>query len=289
MNILVTGYSGFIGQRLVPRLLTEGHTVLCAGRRPPEGDFASHSRYQACDLVDGSGLADLPWRQVDAVVHLAAAGVKSSHRFWPECLAVNIVGLQHLLTTMGRLAEVQRVVVTGTFYEKLVETNPVLWENPYVATKWTAAQSVQAWAQHFGGSTCLLQLFQAYGPGDSQGNVLSYVKGALQAGRVAKLGSGKSRRDWLHIEDAVAGICTSLQLPTQNRFNVYDVGSGELHSIREAAEQLADVMNKPRDLLDFDWKRDRHDLGIELAATQKIPGWAPRYSFGAGLQAFAQA
>lgn len=288
MNTLITGYSGFIGQRLLPRLLADGHGVICAGRRPPEGTLPTGCRYYTCDLVDGTGLNELPWAEVEAVVHLASAGVKSSHRFWPECLAVNIVGLQHLLAALSRISKVQRLVVTGTFYERLVETNPVLWENPYVATKWTATQSLQAWANHFSGVTSMLHLFQVYGPGDSQGNVLSYIKSALETGKVAKLGSGRSRRDWLYIEDAVDAICHTLRLSQVDRFRAYDVGAGELHSIREAAELLADFAGKPRDLLDFDWKRDRHDTGIELAATHVIPDWTPRLDFAAGLKAFSQ-
>ena len=282
MKIVITGYSGFIGQRLVPRLLSGNHQLVFAGRRAPGGQ--SPGQFVRCDLADGTGLDSIQWNEVDAVIHLASAGVKSSHRFWPECLAVNIVGLQHLLSSVSTSSRVNRVIVTGTFYERIVETNPVLWDNPYVATKWTASQSLKAWAKHFKGNATLLHLFQIYGPGDDPGNVLTYIRTALQNNKVSKLGSGKSRRDWLHVDDAVSAILTALERPQEPSFSAYDVGSGELRSIREAAELLADNMMVSRELLDFDWKRDRHDVGIELVATNIMPEWTPSFSFSEGLK-----
>jgi len=52
----------------------------------------------------------------------------------------------------------------------------------------------------------------------------------------------------------------------------YDLGTGESHSLRYVAEQLADRMGKPRSLLVFDQAKDRGDTEIKDFAKKRVPG-----------------
>ena len=54
MNILLTGITGYIGSRLAPRLLREGHTIRGLSRHP--GRLASDFPVLAGDAVTGAGL-----------------------------------------------------------------------------------------------------------------------------------------------------------------------------------------------------------------------------------------
>ncbi|MCS6244884.1 MAG: NAD(P)-dependent oxidoreductase [Opitutus sp.] len=288
MKILLTGYTGFIGSKLLAELLIAHHQVVCLGRRPPPLARSSLYEYVKCDLADNNGMEQVDWAGLDVVIHLASAGVKAAHRFWPECLATNIVGQQNLLSWVAQYKNIKKIIIAGTFYEKIVYENPVLWDNPYVATKWTASESFKAWAQHAGCISVLLHFFQVYGPGDESGNVLSYTKNSLRSGLVAKLGGGKSRRDWIYLDDAVGALMVALtNLSADPGFSAYDVGSGELHSIRETVEFMATRIGASPDLLEFDAKRDRHDAGVELAAQRFLPGWNPVYNYKAGLTQFS--
>ncbi len=63
-TIFVTGASGYIGGRLVPRLLDRGYSVRCLARQPQKLEartWASHPRVEivAGDVGDREGLADL--------------------------------------------------------------------------------------------------------------------------------------------------------------------------------------------------------------------------------------
>ena len=54
MNILVTGATGTIGPKLVPRLVAQGHQVTCLARDPQrlESNNWSHVRILKADALD---------------------------------------------------------------------------------------------------------------------------------------------------------------------------------------------------------------------------------------------
>ena len=66
MRILVTGISGYIGSRLVPRLLADGHEVVGLSRRPDLGGLVPVVRG---DAVAGHGL-EQAFEGVDAAYFL---------------------------------------------------------------------------------------------------------------------------------------------------------------------------------------------------------------------------
>ena len=67
MNILITGVSGYVGSRLAPRMLRDGHLVRGMSRNPPDGD--SEIPIVAADAVSGVGL-DRALRGIDVAYFL---------------------------------------------------------------------------------------------------------------------------------------------------------------------------------------------------------------------------
>ena len=105
MKVLLTGATGFVGRHVLDLLLQEGRTVVCFGRRPAVSSIQTGQLVNVIgDLATGSGLQEVPWRDIDAVIHLAASGVKAKHRVWADALSVNVVGTQRLLATVAALA-----------------------------------------------------------------------------------------------------------------------------------------------------------------------------------------
>jgi uncharacterized protein YbjT (DUF2867 family) len=72
MRILVLGATGYVGSRLVPHLLEDGHEVLAASSSVPDPDrFGWDPRVRAlrCDVTDATAVA-AALKGVDAVVYL---------------------------------------------------------------------------------------------------------------------------------------------------------------------------------------------------------------------------
>src|SRR5260370_17016894 len=76
MRVFMTGATGLVGTRLVPRLRERKDDVLVLTRRP---DFARERLDPACVIIEGDPMQPGPWmdavRDADAVIHLARENV----------------------------------------------------------------------------------------------------------------------------------------------------------------------------------------------------------------------
>ena len=292
-RVLITGVSGFVGQKLAARFLAAGHQVLGVDLRAAEFAFAedAHFEFVALDLTDASAVAKLPWEGIDLLYHLAAAGVKAATRQWPLCVQVNVMGtaalFQALLTRVQVGQPVPRIVYTKTYYEDHLEALPAFRENPYVLSKIAATRWLEAVAPLYPQSITIAKVFQVYGPGDDPHNVLSYAARTLKDGEKATFGSGKSLRDWIYIDDFIQGLiaCGADHGSGLHRF---DLGSGERHSIREMVEMIAESCGADASQLEFDPAKDRGDTEIEDWAKHLPPDFNIGYSKAEGLRALVE-
>src|SRR5438552_1162431 len=89
MRVFVTGGTGLVGGRLVPRLLQRGDEVVLLTRRPD----AARARFPACAVVGGDPMQAGAWADAvadcDAVVHLAGENVFA--RRWNESVKKMLV------------------------------------------------------------------------------------------------------------------------------------------------------------------------------------------------------
>jgi nucleoside-diphosphate-sugar epimerase len=279
--IFLTGATGFLGNALLKRLLDSGESVYVLSRSPlPEQAGCTQVRG---DITQDAWVDRIPWTEIGTVFHLAAAGVKASRRSWAETLEVNVVGTQRLLNILiSRAAQAPQLIATGTFYEDSLATNLALRENPYISTKAAAAKLVLNWSKIYKGPVRLAKVFQCYGPGDDPGSVLSYAARNLMAGTSATFGSGLGQRDWIHLNDAVSAL-VACSFDNSGGVARYDIGTGELHSLREAIETLKDLSASTSELT-FDPAKDRPDVGIALKARSLPPAWQPSMTFTQGLK-----
>jgi nucleoside-diphosphate-sugar epimerase len=289
MKLFVTGATGFLGSHFLRAALEEGHEVTALRRSAtseprlalpvaPRWLEKGISEVTAYDLAEH-----------DALVHLAATGVKASARSWTKTLETNVLGTIRLFETARRCSSAPPAfVMTRTFYEDLVAQEPRLNENPYIATKRVASEAVRLRAGDYKAPVVLVRVFQVYGPLDEPTNVLSYAAAQFARREKAELGSGHGRRDWIRVRDAAAGLLaavSSVQGMPPALVQDIDLGSGRLCSIREMVERLASIAGLDADVAcDFDPARDRADVGVELAALKPLHTHAHSAEPEAGLK-----
>ena len=202
MRILITGNSGAIGSRLWKRLELYGTDHYIEG----------HYDLVGIDTKDGVDIltCELP-KDVDLVYHLAAhASVENS---WKD----PVREAENLATTI-RLAHAYpgvKIIYAGT----CAGINP---ESPYGFTKKCAADYLKIF--HPNSTICVFP--NIYGTGRS---VVDYFKGKEN---VIIYGDGEQKRDYVHVDDIVAGL-------DKARFwdsGEYFLGGGYVHSVLDLAE-----------------------------------------------------
>jgi len=203
---LVTGASGFIGSKIVARLLDEGRRVRAYARRPLPELAARGAEVAIGDLHDAAALARA-CRGVGTVFHVAARV-----DVWgpaDDFFHVNVGGTGTLLGA-ARDAAVERfvftstpsVVYTGADQRGVDETAPLCTAAPcaYPTSKAAAERLVRA-ANAPGFPTIALRPHLVWGPGDR--HLVPRVVALARAGRLRIVGSGDNRVDLVHIDNVV--------------------------------------------------------------------------------------
>ena len=260
-SALVTGASGFIGAHLVARLLSEGSnvTVLARSSSVLPKEWLDRVRVIVSDDFRENNLRRVLDTKVETIFHLAAYGVRPTHRDVDEMLQINVdmLGLTLVRLCSGWGA---RMVMAGTFSEYrspstrelLSEDSPMEQRKLYGSSKAAGGLMASAIAQSGGVGFRLLRLFKVYGAGEAPHRLLpALVTGLAKRERVA-ISSGTQVLDFVYIDDVVeAMLRADAHCREKGGIATWNVATGRAHSVREFAEQVAAAINADASLLGF--------------------------------------
>jgi nucleoside-diphosphate-sugar epimerase len=238
-SAFLTGGSGFIGGRLIGRLLADGWTVKALARSEASADVvaalgAEPARGELADV--GAMAAGMPG--CDVVFHLAAHLGTWGDR--AEFVAGNVTGTANALAA-AREAGVRRFVHCGTeaalmHGRPLVnvdETTPLAPDSPalYSATK-AQADALVGDAQ--GIETVRVRPRLVWGRGDT--TLLPQIVEQVEAGRFAWIGGGEHLTATTHVDSVVEGLVLGAERGTPGE--AYFVTDGEPAVFREFMTEL---------------------------------------------------
>jgi nucleoside-diphosphate-sugar epimerase len=240
-KILVTGSSGFIGQHLVPLLVSMGHDVVKADRTA------------GIDLTIKEEVDNLP--DVDYVVHLAAHnGTKHFYNRPLDVIRDNILPTQYLIDRYA--GKVKRFIFTGTCesyagaVDKFGWIVPTAEDVPLVVTdvtnpRWSYGGSkilneLQITAAHsqLGQEYTIIRYHNVYGPGQQDHFIPEFYERA-KTGDLTLVG-WKNTRSFMYISDAVAATAKVI-FEDQCSNQIINIGVEDERSIKEIAEIILSV------------------------------------------------
>lgn len=303
MRALVTGAAGFIGSHLVDRLLADpavsallGLDNFATGKRDNLSGALSEERFTLLELDITTAelfpaVADFA---PDVVFHLAAQmDVRKSVADPLYDTRTNVLGTVNVLEAAVRSCK-PRIVFTssgGTVYGEpatlpVREDAPLLPAAPYGAAKSAGETYCAAFARLYDLTVASLRLGNVYGPRQDphgEAGVVAIFGNAMTAGTPTKVfGDGSSMRDYVYVDDVVAGLLAALELETSPA--VYNVSSGVGTTVRELHTVMAGLAGVPDEpQLEPVRAGELQAIHLDVTALQHVTDWRPTMDLEPGL------
>jgi len=244
MKLLVTGSTGFIGERVVRALREDGHTVVRLVRSRPQAGSSDGFWDPAAGVVEVGGLEG-----VEGAVHLAgestAAGpwttarkarIRDSRVGGTRLLATTLAGLEPRPSVMVCASAVGYYGDRGT--EVLTEESPA--GKGFLAETGVAWEAAAQPARAAGIRVAHLRFGLVIGAG---GGLLSPILPVFRLGLGAQLGDGSQFMSWVALDDVVGAVRHVLQDKTL--VGPVNVTSPNPVTNREFTEALGRVLGRP--------------------------------------------
>lgn len=205
MRLFITGGTGFLGSHVLAAALSAGYEVQALRRKPlsaPALPLAPEPIWIVGDLLS---IPPTTLDGVDAIIHLASAGVSPQQASWHELVQTNVIGSLRLLELAAE-AGVRRCVFAGTSHEygtaarrfdAIPSDAPLEPLSSYGASKAAAFQLLRAFAIERRLELYYGRIFSAYGEGQFEGNFWPSLRRAAIAGEDFPMTSGEQINDFI--------------------------------------------------------------------------------------------
>ena len=245
MNILLTGYKGFIGSHMLTALESAGHNV---------------STYEWGEVLPG--IIDQDW-----VIHIGAIS-STTERDIDKVLRQNFdfsCQLYDVCKTFGVNFQYSSSASVYGLVSTFREDAPPDPRTPYAWSKYLFERYVQ---EHSGGNIVQgFRYFNVYGPegeehkGDQASPFSKFKKQAEETGRITVFeGSEQFQRDFIHVSKIVD---THLKFLNVGESGIWNVGTGKTMSFMDVAKSFnvpIDIIPMPENIKDSYQKYTCADL-----------------------------
>lgn len=306
--VAVLGGSGFIGTRLVGRLIEVGRNPLIGDLQPSQ---AFPDRSVACDVRRADTLRSV-LSGARALINLAAEhrdDVRPISRYHETnvegarqvCLAASEAGIQTIVFTSS-------AAVYGFQPFPVDESGPFQPFNPYGETKFLAEGVYREWAEKDSTRTLvILRPTVVFGEGN-RGNVYNLLR-QISSGRFVMVGPGTNRKSMAYVGNVADALVYSLTLGAGiHIFNYVDTPDMDMNGLVSMVNQSLGraTINRRRipiflalaggHVLDAISRISRHNFPISAVRVRKFcettlfladkikdSGFKPRFSLSEGL------
>jgi UDP-glucose 4-epimerase len=304
-RILVTGGAGYIGSACLRWLLKHGHDAI-AYDDLSEGNASAvpSGRLVVGSLLDRDCLTQaMREHAVGSVMHFAAvASVPDSISEPERYYRINVLGTKNVLDSM-RDSGIESIVFSSTAATyaltedmPLREDSPQIPQVPYGTTKLACEWMIKEYSRAYGIGYAIFRYFNASGAdcdgchGESRRKeshliplVLAVAAGTRETilvhGSDYPTPDGTCIRDYVHVEDLAEAHRLALLATNAGDREVFNVGSGTGHSVKEVIQACEDVVGKP--IQHQVVARRAGDPARLIASPRKLVeklGWKPRFT-----------
>jgi len=295
-NILITGGAGFLGSHLAEELAAAGARVTLLD------NFASGALENLTSILPRVELirrdiSSANWQEIlaaeyDFFFHLAGnayvpASVENPQFDFDLNLKLTFEILESLRKSnwRGRFIFPSSAAVYGNPRRMPIrESDWILPISPYGVAKLAAERYLAIYHTLYGLNTAALRLFSVYGPRQRKLVVYDLIRKMMEnSQRLPVYGDGSQMRDFIYVKDAVHAMMRVAQRGACAG-EVYNVASGESHTIRQLLELIAHGLKVTPQIEYSGAVRpgEPEKWSVNVNRLKKL-GFAPAYSLQDGL------
>jgi len=300
---VVTGGAGFLGSHLCDYLLDQGHRVICVDNLETGSlENIAHARGDAFSFVYQNVVDPIHIDEdVDFVFHLASPAIPIDYLRLPlQTLKVGSVGTQNALG----LAKWKRArfLISSTsevYGDPQVHpqpehywgnVNPIGPRGVYDEAKRYAEALTMAYHRQQGVDTCIVRIFNTYGPRmrPHDGRAIpTFVRQALANEPLTVFGDGSQTRSFCYVDDLVNGL---IQLASSGEHLPVNIGNPAEYTLLELARKVLEATGSTSEIvfeaLPVDDPKVRQP---DITRARQLLGWEPQVSLEEGLRRLLQA
>ena len=297
-RVLITGGNGFIGSRVLKKLLEIRDIPIIIKRNSSDlwrintilNRVISHN----IDILPLDKIFET--EKIDAVINLATNYKKNNTFQDIEKLVDANIKFPSQLLQLCKDHEIPIFVTAGSYFQYGTNygaprsSNSSIARDLYAATKSALTKIMEYYSSKYNIRTVELVLFTPYGEMDHEEKLIPYlIKQALQKNLV-NLSSGFQKLNLVYVEDVAAAFVKALDLVGRNSLTHHriDVAGVKSYSIRDIVTVIEDLVQSN---LPVKWnsvtmnETDQDDeLIIDTTVSKDVLNWQPRFDIYEGLR-----
>ena len=270
MKILVTGGTGFIGTRLVDKLIELGHDVVILDNK--EGKINKKSKYVKGDIGKKIDI-EKAIKDCRVVFHLAAL-VDARGKDKDEMFKINFTGAKNVFS--AAIKNRCKIIFTST---------AAVYGDAYLAKEDTPCKPLSYYGRSkleseklLDKNSFIVRLFNVYGPGGKVA-MNSFCKNVIENKPVNIYGDGKQTRDFVYVSDVVEALILGMR-----NNGIYNVGSGTEITVKELIEKIEKISGEKAKLNYLPAnKQEIKKSRADITRIKKL-GWKPKVSLEEGIR-----
>ncbi len=300
---VVTGGAGFLGSHLCDSLAREGHRVICVDNletgslqnvehlRGDQFVFLNH------DITNHIAI-DEP---IDVIYHLASPASPIDYLRLPlQTLKVGSLGTHNALgLAKWKRARFLLASTSEVYGDPLIHPQPeTYWGNVnpigprgvYDEAKRYAEALTMAYHRQQGVDTCIVRIFNTYGPRmrPHDGRAIpTFIRQALANEPLTVFGDGSQTRSFCYVDDLIRGL---MALAQSGEHLPVNIGNPAEYTLLELAQKVAEATGSTSEIvfeaLPVDDPKVRQP---DITRARQLLGWEPQVSLEDGLRRVLQA
>ena len=300
---LVTGGAGFLGSHLCDRLVEDGYRVICVDNLETgslqnvehlRGDqflFMNHDITEHLDVEE----------PIDAIYHLASPASPIDYLRLPlQTLKVGSHGTHNALgLAKWKRARFLLASTSEVYGDPLIHPQPeTYWGNVnpigprgvYDEAKRYAEALTMAYHRQQGVDTCIVRIFNTYGPRmrPHDGRAIpTFVRQAQANEPLTVFGDGSQTRSFCYVDDLITGL---IALVKSGEHLPVNIGNPAEYTLLELAQKVIEATGSTSEIvfeaLPVDDPKVRQP---DITRARQLLGWEPQVSLEEGLRRLLQA